>query len=96
LVALVSLLVFIVATVVHFPGLHTDDVARVTTASIAGDADDTDGKALTADHCHCVVAAPWPAMAKAAGHNAPHAIPTAPAHVLATLHLKNDGPPPKA
>ncbi len=95
LIAVLSLLLFVAATVIHFPGLDTTDAPPLVSA-MASDFDDADGKALTADHCHCVVAAPWPASTTAAKRSVLHDIPTAPAHALATHHLKNDGPPPKA
>lgn len=97
LVAVLSLLMFVFASVVHFPGLDDGDAPSIVSATTTGALDDADtGGMLTADHCHCVVAAPWPVTAMVADRTVPHAVPVATTHALATLHLENDGPPPKA
>ena len=93
--SVLMLLLFVLATIIHFPGLDSGDGPSPVAVAMFG-ADDDGGKALVADHCHCVVAAPWPAAAEAAGGAIPHDIPASPTHALATLHLENDGPPPKA
>jgi hypothetical protein len=94
--SVLALLLFVLASIIHFPGLDTGDGPSAVSAAMFGADAGDDGKALVADHCHCVVAAPWPAAARAAGGCGPHDIPVAAAHALATLHLENDGPPPKA
>lgn len=97
LVTIASLLLFLVATIVHFPGTDIPGSPLVTVAAGTADAgDDGDAIKLVTDHCDCVVAAPWPSGLGAPIHEVVDDVPVLPTRALTQRHLGNDGPPPRA
>ena len=96
LVTIASLLLFLVATIVHFPGADTPGAPLVTVAAGTADAgDDGDAIKLVTDHCDCVVAAPWPSGLGASLHEVVDDVPILATRTLTQRHLGNDGPPPR-